>query len=70
MPLGLMILIFVIMLIAGMPVAFIMGFSACLYLLFSPQISFLDMAPQRLFSGMDFSRVWIPLSSCVSPFLF
>jgi tripartite ATP-independent transporter DctM subunit len=53
MPLGLMILIFVIMLIAGMPVAFIMGFSACLYLLFSPQISFLDMAPQRLFSGMD-----------------
>lgn len=53
MPLGLMILIFVTMLIAGMPVAFIMGFSASLYLLFSPQVTFLDMAPQRLFSGMD-----------------
>ena len=53
MPLGLMILIFVTMLIAGMPVAFIMGFSATLYLLFSPEVTFLDMAPQRLFSGMD-----------------
>jgi len=30
-----------------------MGFSASLYLLFSPQVTFLDMAPQRLFSGMD-----------------
>ncbi len=53
MPLSVMILIFVVMLIAGMPVAFVMGFSACLYLLFSPEASFLDMAPQRLFSGMD-----------------
>ena len=40
-------------LILGMPVAFIMGFSASLYLLFSPEVSFLDMAPQKLFSGMD-----------------
>lgn len=53
MSLGLMILIFVTLLLAGMPVAFIMGFSASLYLLFSPQASFLDMAPQKLFSGMD-----------------
>ena len=53
MPLSLMILIFIVMLLAGMPVAFIMGFSASLYLLFSPQISFLVIAPQNLFSGMD-----------------
>ncbi|MBW2017718.1 MAG: TRAP transporter large permease [Deltaproteobacteria bacterium] len=53
MPLGLMILIFVVLLVSGMPVAFVMGFSASLYLLFSPQVSFLEMAPQRLFSGMD-----------------
>jgi len=52
-PLGLMILIFVVLLVSGMPVAFVMGFSASLYLLFSPQVSFLEMAPQRLFSGMD-----------------
>jgi len=48
-----MILIFVLLLLAGMPVAFVMGFSASLYLLFSPQVSFLDMAPQKLFAGMD-----------------
>jgi len=48
-----MILVFVALLLVGMPVAFIMGFSASLYLLFSPQASFLDMAPQKLFSGMD-----------------
>ncbi|MBW1722046.1 MAG: TRAP transporter large permease [Deltaproteobacteria bacterium] len=48
-----MILIFVVLLVSGMPVAFVMGFSASLYLLFSPQVSFLEMAPQRLFSGMD-----------------
>jgi tripartite ATP-independent transporter DctM subunit len=48
-----MILIFVVLLIAGMPVAFVMGFSASLYLLFSSQVSFLDMAPQKLFAGMD-----------------
>lgn len=53
MSLSLMILIFIVMLLAGMPVAFIMGFSATLYLLFSPEVSFLDMAPQKLFSGMD-----------------
>ncbi len=53
MSLGLMILVFVALLLAGMPVAFIMGFSASLYLLFSPQASFLDMAPQKVFSGMD-----------------
>ncbi len=53
MSLGVMILIFITLLLAGMPVAFIMGFSGALYLLFSPQISFLDMAPQKLFSGMD-----------------
>jgi len=53
MSLGSMILIFVTLLLAGMPVAFVMGFSASLYLLFSPQIAFLDMAPQKLFSGMD-----------------
>jgi len=53
MSLGLMILVFVALLLVGMPVAFIMGFSASLYLLFSPQASFLDMAPQKLFSGMD-----------------
>ena len=53
MSLGLMILIFVVLLIAGMPVAFVMGFSASLYLMFSSQTSFLDMAPQKLFSGMD-----------------
>ncbi|MCK4783588.1 MAG: TRAP transporter large permease, partial [Desulfobacteraceae bacterium] len=53
MSLGFMILIFVTLLLAGMPVAFVMGFSASLYLLFSPQVSFLDMAPQKLFSGMD-----------------
>ena len=53
MSLGLMILIFVVLLIAGMPVAFVMGFSASLYLLFSPQASFLDMAPQKVFAGMD-----------------
>ena len=53
MSLGFMILIFVTLLLAGMPVAFVMGFSASLYLLFSPQVSFLDMAPQKLFAGMD-----------------
>ena len=53
MPLSWMILIFIVLLLAGMPVAFIMGFSATLYLLFSPEVSFLDMAPQKLFSGMD-----------------
>ena len=53
MSLGLMILIFVVLLVAGMPVAFVMGFSASLYLLFSPQASFLDMAPQKVFAGMD-----------------
>lgn len=53
MPLGWMISIFVVLLIAGMPVAFVMGFSASLYLLFSSQASFLDMAPQKLFAGMD-----------------
>ena len=53
MSLGLMILIFMVLLIAGMPVAFVMGFSASLYLLFSSQVSFLDMAPQKLFAGMD-----------------
>ena len=53
MSLGWMILIFVVLLVAGMPVAFVMGFSASLYLLFSPQASFLDMAPQKLFAGMD-----------------
>jgi len=53
MSLTLMTLIFVLLLVAGMPVAFVMGFSASLYLLFSPQASFLDMAPQKLFAGMD-----------------
>jgi tripartite ATP-independent transporter DctM subunit len=53
MSLGLMIFIFIALLLAGMPVAFVMGFSASLYLLFSPQASFLDMAPQKLFAGMD-----------------
>jgi tripartite ATP-independent transporter DctM subunit len=53
MQLGLMIFIFIALLLAGMPVAFVMGFSASLYLLFSPQTSFLDMAPQKLFAGMD-----------------
>jgi tripartite ATP-independent transporter DctM subunit len=53
MSLGWMILIFVVLLIAGMPVAFVMGFSASLYLFFSSQVSFLDMAPQKLFAGMD-----------------
>ncbi|MCJ7596636.1 MAG: TRAP transporter large permease subunit, partial [Desulfobacterales bacterium] len=53
MSLELMILIFIVLLLLGMPVAFVMGFSASLYLLFSPQASFLDMAPQKLFSGMD-----------------
>ncbi len=53
MSLSIMILIFVLLLLAGMPVAFVMGFSASLYLLFSPQVSFLDMAPQKLFAGMD-----------------
>jgi tripartite ATP-independent transporter DctM subunit len=53
MSLTLMILIFVILLVAGMPVAFVMGFSATLYLFFSPHASFLDMAPQKLFAGMD-----------------
>ena len=53
MSLGLMILIFIGLLIAGMPVAFVMGFSASMYLLFSPQASFLDMAPQKVFAGMD-----------------
>ena len=53
MSLGMMIFIFIALLLAGMPVAFVMGFSASLYLLFSPQASFLDMAPQKLFAGMD-----------------
>ena len=53
MTLGLMIFIFIALLLAGMPVAFVMGFSASLYLYFSPQASFLDMAPQKLFAGMD-----------------
>ena len=53
MSLGLMILIFIVLLVAGMPVAFVMGFSASLYLLFSPEASFLDMAPQKVFAGMD-----------------
>ncbi len=53
MPLSLMIFIFVILLISGMPVAFVMGFSSILYLLFSPEVSFIDIAPQKLFSGMD-----------------
>jgi tripartite ATP-independent transporter DctM subunit len=53
MSLTLMILVFVLLLVAGMPVAFVMGFSASLYLFLSPQPSFLDMAPQKLFSGMD-----------------
>jgi len=53
MSLGLMILIFIVLLVAGTPVAFVMGFSASLYLLFSPQASFLDMAPQKVFAGMD-----------------
>ena len=53
MTLGLMIFIFIVLLLAGMPVAFVMGFSASLYLFFSPQASFLDMAPQKLFAGMD-----------------
>jgi tripartite ATP-independent transporter DctM subunit len=53
MSLTLMILVFVLLLVAGMPVAFVMGFSASLYLFLSPQASFLDMAPQKLFSGMD-----------------
>ena len=53
MPLGVMIFIFIALLLAGMPVAFVMGFSASLYLFFSPQASYLDMAPQKLFAGMD-----------------
>jgi tripartite ATP-independent transporter DctM subunit len=53
MSLTLMTLIFVVLLVAGMPVAFVMGFSASLYLFLSPQTSFLDMAPQKLFAGMD-----------------
>ena len=53
MSLTIMILVFITMLVLGMPVAFIMGFSAALYLFFSPEVSFLDMAPQKLFSGMD-----------------
>lgn len=53
MSLGLMVFIFIALLLAGMPVAFVMGFSASLYLLFSPQANFLDMAPQKLFAGMD-----------------
>ena len=53
MSLGMMIFIFITLLLAGMPVAFVMGFSASLYLLLSPQASFLDMAPQKLFAGMD-----------------
>jgi tripartite ATP-independent transporter DctM subunit len=48
-----MVLIFVTLLLAGMPIAFVMGFSASLYLLFSPQATFLDMAPQKLFAGID-----------------
>ena len=61
MSLGWMILIFVVLLIAGMPVAFVMGFSASLYLFFSSQVSFLDMAPQKLFAGMDsFVLMYIP----------
>jgi len=63
MSLSIMILIFVLLLLAGMPVAFVMGFSASLYLLFSPQVSFLDMAPQKLFAGMDsFILMCIPIS--------
>jgi C4-dicarboxylate transporter DctM subunit len=53
MSIGLMISIFVILLLAGMPIAFVMGFSASIYLLLSPDVTFLDMAPQRLFSGLD-----------------
>jgi tripartite ATP-independent transporter DctM subunit len=53
MPLPVMIFIFILLLIAGMPVAFVMGFSASLYLLFSPQAAFLDMAAEKLFGGMD-----------------
>ena len=53
MPLSWMILIFIVLLLSGMPVAFIMGFSATLYLIFSPEVTFLDMAPQKLFAGMD-----------------
>jgi tripartite ATP-independent transporter DctM subunit len=53
MSLILMIFIFVTLLLAGMPIAFVMGFSASLYLLFSPQATFLDMAPQKLFAGID-----------------
>ena len=53
MSLGMMIFIFITLLLAGMPVAFVMGFSASVYLLLSPQASFLDMAPQKLFAGMD-----------------
>lgn len=53
MPLSVMIFVFILLLIAGMPVAFVMGFSATLYLLFAPQASFLDMAAEKLFGGMD-----------------
>ncbi len=53
MSLVMMIFIFITLLLAGMPVAFVMRFSASLYLLLSPQASFLDMAPQKLFAGMD-----------------
>jgi tripartite ATP-independent transporter DctM subunit len=53
MPLSVMIVVFILLLVAGMPVAFVMGFAASLYLLFSPQASFLDMAAEKLFGGMD-----------------
>src|SRR4030043_19642 len=54
----------------GMPIAFMMGFSASLYLLFSPQATFLDMAPQKLFAGIDsFVLMCIPFFLLAGEFL-
>ena len=47
------VLIFFAMLLLGVPVALTMGMSSALYLLFSGNLLFLRMLPQRMFDGID-----------------
>lgn len=54
--------IFVLTLLLGMPIAFVLGVSALGYFLFTDQTEFLVVMPQRMLAGMDhFVLLAIPL---------
>ncbi|WP_322325647.1 TRAP transporter large permease subunit, partial [Cypionkella sp.] len=53
---------FLVSLLIGMPIAFVLGVSAMAYFLFTGQTQFLLVLPQRMLAGMDmFVLLAIPL---------